>query len=420
MRIKDIGNSYLVLALVLGSLVPVMLKIASQNINIYEYLLITYLVAVPASFIYILARGKLGRLIDGIRNVKEFAFIALLGLLNYGMLEYGLTYAEKFVSASLATVVYRTFPILMLIFLPVMLRERISKYQIIALLLGFAGIYIAVTGGSLSVFSHSNGLIIGLIIAVALASAFVSVAIKKYSFDMEIAMFMFNLATLVFFAALFFAVRAPMQPINGAALMSILYVGIIYNVFVGLMYYGALRMIKTTFVTNIYFLSPFLTFIFSWIMLGEQIYFYYIAIAVLVAVGLAIQKFDKLGGTYTSKDKALDEYVFHDVTSAFINTDVPLLYNVIKSGGRVLAVKVAKDYYKNIRGRIRGNYGNHGNAFIYTDGNRRLISSEQCEFVKDIMGAETDEMVLMSAGVPHESERALSGILSYKQKEQPD
>jgi drug/metabolite transporter (DMT)-like permease len=409
MQIKKLANIYLILALILGALVPVMLKIAVQNINLYEYLMLTFLVGLPTSFLFLVARKKTKRLAASMMNYKEFAFIAFLGILNYGMLEYGLTYAEKFVSASLATVIYRAFPLFMLIFLPFMLRERISKYQVIALVLAFAGLYIAVTGGSLAVFSNLNLIMVGLIVAIGLASAFVTVAIKKYSFDMEIAMFIFNFAALAFFAALFFIVGAPFQPVNASALVSILYVGVIYNVFVGLMYYGAFRMIKTTFVTNIYFLSPFITFLFSAVILGETIYPYYIAIAVLVSAGLLIQKFDKRGGTYLSTQKDSGTYVFHDVTSAFVNTDAPLIYNAIKSGGRVLAVKIDGGGFDAAGKRAFGDY--HGDVLVYTSENKKFISKEQEDFVREIMGAEGSETILMGAGNLESGENELSRIL---------
>ncbi len=411
MKIKNLANIYLVLALLLGALVPVMLKVASQNINIYEYLMLTFMIALPTSFIYLVARKKTDRLVATMRNWKEFGFIAFLGLLNYGMLEYGLTYAEKYVSASLATVIFRASPLFMLIFLPVMLRERISKLQVAALMLGFAGLYIAITAGSLTIFTNANLPIIGLVVAIAFTTAYVTVAVKKYSFDMEIAMFIFSLATFVFFTALFFAVKAPVQPINLSALAAILYVGVVYNVFVGLMYYGALRMKKTTFVTNIYFLSPFITFLFSWAILGEKIYLYYIAIAVLVSAGILIQKFDTKGGTYLTKQKKTESHVFHDVTSAFVNTDAPLIYNAIKSGGRVLAVKVDKEDYGSMESKV-GKGVNLDGALIYTDSNKRFIDQAQNEFIREIMGSDENEVILMGVGMPDTCEKALSDIIS--------
>lgn len=390
-------------------MVPVMLKIASQNANIYEYLLLTYAVSLPTSLAFVLLRGKAKRLVDSMRNLKEFAFIAFLGILNYGMLEYGLTYSEKFLSASLATVVYRTSPLLMLIFLPIMLRERVSKLQIAALMLGFAGLYIAITGGSLTALGGIDVPIIGLVALIALSCAFVSVALKRYSFDMEIAMFIFSLATFAFFAVLFIAAGAPLARLNASAVLAILYVGIVYNVFVGLMYYGALRMSKTTFVTNVYFLSPFITFLFSWIILGEQIYLYYIAIAALVSVGLIIQKFDSKGGTYMQGKAA--SRTMHDVTGAFVGTNVPLIYNAIRSGGRVLAMKLDSDAYGSI-GIKRKNTVVDGKAvFICPCSDRRMISKEQSEFVNDVLGVKDGEHVIIGAGDPEANERALSDLI---------
>lgn len=411
MRIKHVANTYLVLALVLGALVPVMLKIAVQSINIYEYLMLTFLVSLPVSFSFLVLRGKAGRLLDSMRNAKEFAFIAFLGLLNYGMLEYGLAYAEKFISPSLATVVYRVFPLLMLIFLPIMLKERVSKLQVIALLLGFAGLYIAITGGNITALGGANSMIIGFVTLIALSSAFVSVAIKKYSFDMEIAIFVFNIATSIFFTALFFAVKAPIQPLNANALMAILYVGAVYNVFVGLMYYGALRMIKTTLVTNVYFLSPFITFLFSWAILGERIYIYYIAIAILVSVGLIIQKFDKKGGTYLSKNSPKHSTI-HDVTSAFVNTNAPSIYNIIKSGGRILAIKMDMESKKTASAVKRRMNSEMDDILIYFNSEKKLINREQDLFIREVMGVKDNELVLMSAGDPNTGEKALSTIAS--------
>src|SRR5271170_1083190 len=214
MKIKNIANTYLVLALILGALVPVMLRIATQSIGIFEYLMLVFSISFPASLLYVIWRRKTDRLLATIKNLKEFAFIAFLGALFYGMLEFGLTYAEQFISTSLATVIYRSFPILMLLFLPAMLRERVSKYQLVALMLGFVGLYLAVTGGHLSFLTGANTAIIGIVILIAITSAYVTVAIKKYSFDIEIAMVIFNLSIFVLFTTLFFAVKAPIQPLN--------------------------------------------------------------------------------------------------------------------------------------------------------------------------------------------------------------
>ena len=299
MSIKSLANTYLLFALVLGALFPVMLKLAS-GMSIYEYLFLTYLVSVPASLLFVLVSGKREKLASYIRNKKAFALIAFIGLLNYALLNFGMMYAEHFVSASLATVIYRTYPILMFVFLPFVLKERVTKYQGMALSLAFVGLCVAVSmsgvAGGLS--GNINLPIIALILVIAISVALATVLIKKYAYDMESSMFIFSLANFVLFTLLFILNKPQFGGLTATSLIAILYMGVVCNVFVGFMYYGALRMLKTTFVTNIYFLSPFITILFAHLILGEAIMPYYLVVAGLVAVGILIQKLDKKGGSY--------------------------------------------------------------------------------------------------------------------------
>ena len=407
MKIKRVAGVYLLLALVLGAMVPVMLKVATQRISIYEYIMLTYMVGLPASLLFVFLRRKEKRLAQSMLNLKEFLFIAMLGLLGYTALEYGLAFAETYVSASLATVVYRTAPLLMLIFMPIMLRERVTKYQIAALMLGFAGIYIAFIGGGIAVLGSANIAIIAFVVLLALAGAYYAVAIKRYSFDMDISVFVFNLAGFLVSILLFAASGTQMQALNMPSIFAILFVGVVYNVIVGLMYAWALRMSKTSFVANIYFLSPFITFIYAWLILGESIYLYYIEIAILVSAGILIQRLDKKGGSYLSKIKGGN--TIHDVTGAFVNTEVPLIYNAIRTGGRVLAMKldVQPD---NVAGRHIKRRINGKQVIIYSHNNKKLVDNDQREFIVDIMGIKGNESVIMGAGDTLASETALHEI----------
>ncbi len=406
MNLKLLANTYLLLALVLGALLPVMLDFASGS-NLAGFLFYTYLISVFVSLLLIVSTKRTGRLIAYFKNVKDFLLIAFIGLLNYALLEYGITYAEKFVSASLATVVYRTSPILMLIFLPLILRERVTKYQLLALVLGFVGLYIAISGGTLSFAYSGNSLIVIFLIFVALAGALATVLVKKYSFDMITGMFIFNLANMLFFGAVFLASGAYTVTFSTNEIIALLYVGIIYNVFVGFMYYDSFRMLKSTFVTNIYFLSPFITFLFAGIILGEAIKIYYIVIALLVAVGIIIQKFDKLGSTYSPKENKHKNYTIFDVTSAFVNTQEDVVYNVIKSGGRVLAINVSGKPKHFVESAM--NIPN-GGLLVYTD-SHKFVRNEEREFVRDIIGAKEGDSVIMCAGQQEQTESALFSIM---------
>lgn len=417
MGIKGRANTYMLLVLVLGALMPVMLNLStgSGGMNTYEFLFLTYALSVPVSLAFVFAVGKRAKLVSYLRNRRDLALISAIGILNYAFLELGLTTAEKFVGASLATVVYRTSPLLMLLFLPLVLRERISVHQIAALLLAFAGLYIALTGGSLSIFSNANIGIIIMLIGIALAGALATVLIKRFTFDMESGMFIFALANFVFFSIVFsvgIMNGMALSPISLKSLIAILYVGAVYNVFVGFMFYGALRMMKTTFVTNIMFLSPFITFLFSSAILGEPVYLYYLAIAALVTVGILIQRLDKKGSTYAVKDKSRARahgYRLYDVTSAFINASTDAMQQTMKSGGRVLAVKLEKNNADKIKPMLE--VPEAKNLLLYTDSDSSFVKPDQHSFISDLVGKSDGETVLMSAGDPDESERVLGDAL---------
>ncbi len=398
MEVKMLANTYLVLALLLGAMLPVMLSLAT-SMNTSEFLLITYALAVPASYALVVFMGKKEQLFGYLRNKKTLALIAAIGLLEYTFLEFGLSYAERFVSASLATVVYRSYPLLMLLFLPFVLKERITKYQVAALSLAFVGLYLALSGGSLSIFSGSNIDIIGFLIVVALTSALATALVKKYNYEMGSSMFIFNLANLAFFAMLFVAQGMPISPNTAGNLVPILYVGIIYNVLVGYFYFEALRMHKTTFLTNVYFLSPFITFVYSALILGEAIRPYYIAIAVLVTAGVLIQKLDKLGGSYIAKQKSrLRNFVIFDVSGAFANTGETAITRSLEAGGRVLAVSMpARHEGAVVKLAKEKNYGN-----VYTHSHKPIAS--EAKFVREIMGAKQDDMILFKVGDLDEGE----------------
>ena len=180
--------------------------------SIYEFLFLAYLVSVSASLLFVLVSGKKERLASYIRNKRTFALIAGIGLLNYALLNFGLTYAERFVSASLATVVYRTYPLLMLVFLPFVLKERMSKYQGMALSLAFVGLCMALSGVACRWFIRQfNAADNRAHTRYAISGALATVLVKKYAYDMESCMFIFSLANFVSLCASFRSEQAQLR-----------------------------------------------------------------------------------------------------------------------------------------------------------------------------------------------------------------
>ncbi len=393
MDIKRLAYAYTALAIIFGALVPIMLKAAS-GANLFEFMFLTYVVSTVVALSYVVLKGKWGKLKEYLGNSRQFATIGLMGITNYALMEFGLAYAEKFVSVPLASVVYRTFPLLMLAFIPLILRERITKYQLAALLIGFAGIFIVFTGGSLNLFSGYNPTIMALLVFLAVSAAIGNLMVKKHTYDVDCAVAIFSIANLAVFFLLFAINGFPTSALTPKAMGAMLYVAIEYNVLNGLMFWAALRVLKATVVANMSIFSPFITFIFAYLILGQQIQAYYILIALLGAIGILIQSVDKVGGTYKTKSK----FTIFDVTGAFQNTGEIAIAHTISSGGRVLAAKIPAEH----KDHLAGMYATGRYANIYTAGQ---IHEKESDFIKDVLSAKEGEIIIIKAGSHEDGEK---------------
>lgn len=405
MDIKLKGYLFIAITVVTGSLIPILAE-AANSVNMYEFFMLTAFVSTAVAIVFIfLTRGS-KKLLAVARNPKTLAMSVLIGLLVFLPIEFGIAYAEKFVSASLATVMFRTSPLLMLPLLPTLLREKLTKYQVAALFLAFAGIYIGVTGGTLSsVFVNTNFFVVLSLIAMAFLYALSNVLIKRYMIDMGSLLTISAVTLSLLFSFLFIASGGGSSSISAQTLLTILFLGAGTNFVFYYMYFVGLRILKTTFVTNLASLSPFLTFIFASLFLGEQIKVYYIAIAFLVAAGILIQRLDKVGGTFLAKKgRGARDFVIFDVSGAFADTGEVAIADTLKHGGRVLAIKLPKKHSGAVKGMLAE--GTYANVFTHE---HKPIANE-VDFVRDVTGAGSDDLLLMKAGSYDEGEAFFSDV----------
>ncbi len=394
MHIKSVANTYLVLGVIIAALWPVALNFAT-SINVFEFTFLAYLVALPASLAFVLLRGKAKDLGHLIKSKRDLAVVITVGVLNYGFMDFGLLLSEHYISASLAAVLLRTYPLLMLPFMIIILRERVSKFQVGALALGFVGFMAAIFWGQLGAVGGTSAAIygIGIMLAVALATAFSLTLTKRYVYDTEASILAFNLISVLVFGAAFVAVGAPLGGITPTIATVIVYTGIVSNVLFAFLYYLSIRMLKTTVVTNTYLIAPFLTFVFSFFLLGQPILPYYLVIGILVSAGILLQRFDRVGGTYLARKAGkLRDFVIFDVSGAFANTGEIAISSALQNGDRVLAVRLPEKHKEAVEKRV--NERGYSNVFTHE---HKPIANE-VGFVREIMGAGNDDMILIKVG----------------------
>ena len=189
-----------------------------------------------------------------------------------------------------------------------------------------------------------------------------------------------------------------------ADVFAVFYVGIAVNIVGYYGYFAALRLLKTTMATNAYFLSPFLTFVFADLILGEAITPYYILIAALVSVGMFVQKLDRVGGSYAQRQGSASRVEIFDVTRAFVSGEERAILSAIERGEKVLAMKVHARH----RGSIAAILGSGRPGNVYTD--IGAFGAEVRDFINEMVNKGEEEMVVLVAGAPVESETFLADL----------
>jgi drug/metabolite transporter (DMT)-like permease len=390
---------YLVVSLLIGSFTPALL-VYTRGTNAFELFLLASLTSIPVGLMLVAKNRKFGALAGLLESRKKLFYTVLAGLLMYVPYEYGIAYAEHFISASLATVLFRLNPILMLVFLAVLMRERLSSRQVLALSLAFIGIFIGVSGGNVTnLLANSNISIIIFVVVMALGYALANVIVKWQMLDNDLFLATSTIALAVLFLVLFLGSGAKFAPMNSIDIAIILYLAVT-NIFSFYMYVHALKLLKTTTVTNTFLLSPFLTFIWAYALYGTPIQIYYLAIAVLVSLGIVIQRTDKKGGSYLPRKAGSSEnsFTIFDVTGAFIGSNDPSIVNTISSGGRVFATKLSGHHSSHVSSMMRD--ARFANVY---NGNETRIFNE-AKFVKDILGASGDDAIVIKTGNIPENE----------------
>jgi drug/metabolite transporter (DMT)-like permease len=366
---------------------------------VFELFFLASIISAPIGLTLVAKNKKVPELVSLLKNKKKLFYIALAAILLYVPYEYGIAYAEHFISASLATVLFRLNPLLMLIFLPFFLRERLSKRQLLALGLAFAGILIGIGGGNPSnIFGSSDIMVVTFVVLLALGYAFANVVIKWQMFENDIFLSASAIILTIFFALLFFGSGARFAPLTPTDIGIIIWLAVT-NIFSFGMYMYSLKVLKTTIVTNTFLLSPFFTFVWAFALFGQVVQPYYIAIGVLVSIGIVIQRSDRFGGSYAPKKaRVMHNFTIFDMTGAFVETKDTNISGIIKSGGRVLATKLDRMHRSHIISIIQD--GRFTNIFT---GEEEFISKE-AKFVKDILGISGKEVMVLKAGTSEDNE----------------
>lgn len=267
------------------STVATVSKILLSSLSQYQLLCISALFAALALFLFNLFTGKLKTIQR--YTVKDILLMIVTGLCGnffYYACYYGGT---RLMPASTAFVVNYLWPVMSVLFACLILKERMTVRKGIAFALSFVGVII-ISGGSLR--SLDTNMLLGTVLCVlgaAFYGAFTAFN-KKYRFDLTVSM-MFSYTASFLLSLLINFVLAADWSIRLPQVLGIAWNGIFTMAAGSVCWATALNRGDTAKVSNLAYITPFLSLVWVFVFLREPISLMTLLGLAVIVLGIFIQ-----------------------------------------------------------------------------------------------------------------------------------
>lgn len=290
--------TYALLAVLCWSTIGSAFKISLRYLDFLTLLLFASFVAAVVLFITLLLQGKLNLL----KKIKKENLLnsAFLGLLNPFLYYVVLLKAYELLPAQEAGTLNYIWPLVLVLLSIPMLRQKITGWSIMAILVSFFGIILISTHGQLLTLHFSNPVGVLLALGSAIFWALYWIFNMKDPRE-EVSKLFLNFCFGFFYIFLTIAIlrflglnwsRYPLLPWQGIA--GSVYLGIFEMGITFILWMMALKLSSTTAkVSNLIYLSPFGSLILIHFLVGEVILLSTVIGLVFIVGGIIIQQYIK-------------------------------------------------------------------------------------------------------------------------------
>jgi drug/metabolite transporter (DMT)-like permease len=274
------------LTIICWSTVATAFKIALDYQNSFQLLLVSTLVSLSLLFLVILSQGKLKELLTF--SSKDYLYSALLGFLNPFLYYLILFKAYSLLPAQVAQPLNMTWPVVLVLISIPLLGQKISFKSILALLISFGGVALISSQGANGNYTPDQ--LPGILMAVgsSVIWSFFWLLNVKDKRDEPIKLFL-----NFFFAFIFLLISMPIFkvsfPSGENAWLSATYIGFFEMGLAFIFWLKALQLTSSTDkISNLIYISPFLSLIFIHFILGEKIYITTLVGLILIILGIIV------------------------------------------------------------------------------------------------------------------------------------
>lgn len=283
------GKAYIygLTAVLIWSTVASAFKISLKHLAPLQLLLYAASASLCALLVIIITQGKL-RLIFK-TGIKDLLICGGLGILNPFLYYIILFKAYDLLPAQEAQPLNYTWAITLSLLSIPLLGQKMSLKELIAILISYSGVVAISTRGELLAMKFSNGTGVALALLSTVIWALYWIYNTKSGVDPIIGLFL-NFCTGLPFILATTLTFSDLPPFNFPAIASSAYVGLFEMGITFALWLKALKLTeKTSRVSNLIFLSPFISLFLIHFIVGEEILPSTIVGLILIVAGNAIQ-----------------------------------------------------------------------------------------------------------------------------------
>jgi len=281
--------AYAIISILLWSTVASAFKISLNYVNFLQLLFYSSIVSIFIFFLILLFQNKLSLL--EAYSKKDYLHSLFLGFLNPFLYYIVLFKAYSLLPAQEAQPLNYTWPIMLVLLSALLLKQKITFKNIFAVFIGFIGVVIIITRGDISSLKFSDPF--GIFLAILSSFLWALFWIYNIKDDRDVVAklflnFSFGFIFILIANLLFSGIKIPsIEGIFGTAYVGLFEMGITFIIWL-----KALELSKTTAkISNLLFLTPFISLIFIHLVVGEKILFSTMIGLIFIVTGILLQQY---------------------------------------------------------------------------------------------------------------------------------
>lgn len=276
-------------AILCWSTVATVVKLLLGSLNSFQVLSLSAFFAFLFLLIFNIATKNIKKLKS--YSPKDYITTVLIGL--PGTFFYYLFYysGTARMEASVAFIINYLWPIMSIVFACVILRERVTVRKIIAVLMSFLGVVI-VMGADFKSLDKTMLIGAGLCVMGAISYGIYTALNQKKNYDKKLSMMFYYFVTFVLTSIINIATDN-IPKIEPLQLLGFAWNGIFTMAIANTAWMIALESGKTAKISNLAYITPFLSLIWTALILKDEISIFSILGLLVIVLGILIQLKDK-------------------------------------------------------------------------------------------------------------------------------